>query len=429
LKRVIIIGADFTPSSMPPALRIRFFAQHLPEFGWEPIIITTDPRFYEWPVDQENTRLLPERLKVIRTSALSTRLTRKLGFGDIGLRTMWHHWRVLSKLCRKGLVDLVFIPVPPSMPMVLGRLAKILFRVPYVIDYIDPWITRYYWTVPKSQRPRKWFLAYALSRLLEPIAIKQAAHIVGVSKGTTDSVISYYPRFTQAHTTEIPYGGEPSDFDYLKKNPRKNQLFGPEDGLLHISYVGACIPAMHAPVRALFDALKVGLLREPELFGRIRVHFVGTTYAPKAEGLYQVMPIAEEKGIQHIVDEHPPRVAYLDALQILLDSHALLVIGSDAPHYTASKVFPNILAQRPVLALFHEQSSVVSILRDTMAGDVITFSPDHPISDQVEEIYKQIRGILMLPRSYQPPTRWDAFEQYTTRSMTRRLASVFDRAL
>jgi hypothetical protein len=414
---------------MPPALRIRFFAQHLAEFGWEPIIITTDPRFYEWPVDQENTRLLPEHLKVIRTPALSTRLTRKLGFGDVGMRSMWHHWRVLSKLCRKGLVDLIFVPVPPFVPMVFGRLANMRFGVPYVIDYIDPWITRYYWTVPKSQRPRKWFLAYALSCVLEPIAIKRAAHIIGVSKGTTDSVISRYPRFTQAHTTEIPYGGEPADFDYLKRNPRKNQMFDADDGLLHISYVGACIPAMHAAVRALFDAICMGLRREAELFGRVRMHFVGTTYAPDAEGLYQVMPIAKEKGIEHLVREHPARVSYLDALQILLDSHALLAIGSDAPHYTASKVFPYILAQRPILALFHEQSSVVNILEETKAGDVITFSPDHPVSDQVEEIYEYIRGMLMLPRRYQPPTHWEAFERYTARAMTERLARVFDRAL
>ena len=69
-KTVLIVGPDFTPSSYPPALRIRFFAQHLREFGWEPIVLTTDPGYYEWEVDPENEKLLPPGLQVIHTRAL-----------------------------------------------------------------------------------------------------------------------------------------------------------------------------------------------------------------------------------------------------------------------------------------------------------------------------------------------------------------------
>src|SRR5262249_13534336 len=92
-KTVLIVGPDFTPSSYPPALRARFFAQHLPEFGWNPIVLSTDPRHYEWTVDPENEQLLDPSLEVIRTGALPLKWTRKLGFGDLGLRTLWHHWR------------------------------------------------------------------------------------------------------------------------------------------------------------------------------------------------------------------------------------------------------------------------------------------------------------------------------------------------
>jgi hypothetical protein len=62
VRRVLIIGPDFTPSSHPPALRIRFFSQHLREFGWEPIVLTTNPRYYESIVDAENEKLLPPDL-------------------------------------------------------------------------------------------------------------------------------------------------------------------------------------------------------------------------------------------------------------------------------------------------------------------------------------------------------------------------------
>src|SRR5438270_6535632 len=211
MKLVLIISPDFTPSSHPPALRIRFFAQHLREFGWEPIVLTTDPRYYESIVDAENEKLLPPDLEVIRTSALPANLTRKLGVGDLGWRSLWYHWRELSRLCRKKTVDLIFIPVPPNPTMILGPLADVKFGIPYVMDYIDPVATDYYWKLPRARRPPKHALAYVVERALEHFAVKHVRHIVGVSKGTTDGVIKRYPWLDAAAATEIPYGGEPDD--------------------------------------------------------------------------------------------------------------------------------------------------------------------------------------------------------------------------
>lgn len=42
MKRVAIVAPDFVPSSLPPALRIRFFVRHLPEYGWDPIKVTLE---------------------------------------------------------------------------------------------------------------------------------------------------------------------------------------------------------------------------------------------------------------------------------------------------------------------------------------------------------------------------------------------------
>lgn len=429
MKRVAIVGADFVPSSLPPAIRIRFFAQHLPDFGWKPTIVTTDPRYYEWTVDPENERLLSDDLEVIRTRALPARLTRKLGVGDIGIRSIWHHWRILSALCREGRVDLVCIPVPPYVPMVLGRLAHLRFGVPYVIDYIDPWINDEDGKLPGTQRGRKAALMEIVARALEPFSVRHVGHIVGVSKGTTDGVIKRYPWLNEANATEIPYGGEASDFECLRRHPRPNRVFDAGDGLLHVSYVGACIPEMHDTVRALFRAVQLGRRRSPRLYDKLRLHFVGTTYAPNAERRYQVLPLAQEASIVDIVDEHPARLPYLDALHILLDSRALLAIGSDAPHYTASKIFPAILSQRPVLALFHKASSVVSILKETRAGSVVTFDSHSPLTTKVEDVLAALSDILALPDGYRPSTNWEAFERYTARAMTARLAHAFERAL
>jgi hypothetical protein len=427
MKQVVIIGADFAPSSLPPATRIRFFVSHLREFGWEPIVLTTKPEYYDWPVDSENEQLLPKSLEVIRTNALRPSWTRKLGVGDIGIRSLRQTWRALKNLCQTRKIDLIFIPVPPYVSMMLGRLAQEKFGIPYVIDYIDPWVTEYYWKLPRAQRPPKWPLAYAMSRLCEPYAIKRVSHITGVSRGTTDSVLSRYERLTETDATEIPYGAEADDFEYLRRQPRVNPIFDRDDGLLHLSCVGACIPSMYATVRALFAAVRLGLDRAPELFGRLRLHFVGTSYASNGSAPHDVLTLASEAGVEAYVSQQAARVPYLDSLQVMLDSSGLFLVGSDEPHYTASKIFPYLLARRPLLAIFHEQSSVVSVLKETGAGQVVSFSEQSPVSDKAMEISQQLES--MLGATTAAPANRDVTESYSTRHMTARLARVFDSVL
>jgi hypothetical protein len=417
MKRVAIIGADFAPSSLPPALRLRFFVLHLREFGWEPTVITTDPCHYECSLDPEIERLLPEGMRVIRTPALPRRLTRLVGLGDLGARSMGYHWRVLRRLCRRGEVDLIFIPVPAYMPMVLGRLAHDRFRVPYVIDYIDPWRTPYYWKLPRAQRPPKWAMAAAMARVLEPFALRHVAHVVGVSKGTTDLVVGKYPWLRES--------GETGDWEYIRRHPRTNQVFDPEDGLLHFASVGAYTEAMRPVLGAFFAGVRKARAEAPEL-ARLRLHFVGTSYST---GRPCVSPIAREQGVEEMVEECPNRVPYLDALQLLSDAHALLVIGSAEPHYTASTIFPYILARTPLLTIFHRDSSVIAIVESTQAGSVITFSADHPLQEKTDEVAWRLRELAALDTGYEPRTRWQAFEAYTTRAMTARLAEVFDKVL
>jgi len=427
LKRVLIVGADFAPSSYPPALRLRYFVQHLAEFGWEPVILTTDPSYYETAVDEENLKLLPHGLEIIRTRAIPASLTRKFNFGDLGLRSLWHHWRAMKRVIRQKKIDLVFISVPPNPTIVLGRLAHSRFGIPYVLDYQDPVVADYYWKLPRSQRPSKFVLAYSYLRIFENLAVARVAALVAVSKGTMDGVAKRHPRLPEV--AEIPLGVEPSDFEYLRLHPRKNSVFDPADGFLHVSYVGRGGPDMLPSLRAVFQAVQSGLQCWPALFHRLRLHFVGTTYSHLPEGQYQVLPLVRELNLEPYVDEHPGRVPYLTAMQIMLDSHALLMVGSELPHYTASKVFPYIVAARPLLAVFHEKSSVVTILKQTNASEVVTFGDSRPVSGTTEEIAEHLRSLLALPPGSCPPTNWKAFEGYTARAMTERLARVFDKSV
>ena len=427
-RTVLIISPDFTPSSYPPALRARFFAQHLREFGWNPIVLTTYPENYEWSVDPENEKLLDPSVEVIRTGAWSIKWTRKLGFGDLSMRTLWPHWRALSRTCRQRRVDLILISVPPNWPIALGRLAHMRFGIPYILDYNDPILTDYYWKLPKSKRPPKWALVYTIFRFLEPFALRRVDQLIGVDDSYMAGLYRNY-EWLSVKAIPVAYGVEPGDFEYVRQHPRPNPIFTPGDGLLHMSYVGRGGPDMIAPLRALFTAVRQGREKTPELYQRLRMHFVGTTYAPNAAGQYQVLPVARECGVEEIVEERPGRVQHLEAIQILLDSDALVLVGSEAPHYTASKIFPYILAAKPLLAVFHEESSAVKLLEETRAAKAVTFSATRGPLSVAGEITAALQNLLTAPEGSKPATDWKKFEPFTARAVTARLAEVFDRTV
>jgi hypothetical protein len=265
-----------------------------------------------------------------------------------------------------------------------------------------------------------------MARIVEPFALKRVAAVVGVDTSYTEDLFVRYP-WLKVEAASIPYGGEPADFEYLRLHPRTNPVFDPRDGGLHMSYVGRGGPDMLPSLRAIFQAILAGLERWPDLFRLLRVHFIGTTYAHEAQVQYQVLPLARAMNLEKHVDEHPGRVPYLTAMQILLDSRVVLALGSDSPHYTASKIFPCILAARPLLAVFHEDSSVIATLKETQAGEAVEFGDGQPAFARVDEIVTRLRDLLSLSPDAHPPTRWEAFERYTTRAMTARLAEVFDK--
>jgi hypothetical protein len=406
VKHVVIVAPSFAPASNPPTQRVRFFARHLPTFGWRPTVLSVDPRFYEDRLDPEITALVPTDLEVIRTPAWPERITRRLGVGDLGIRAYWPMRGALRRLRP----DALFIPGPPWHTFLLGP----AMGVPYVLDYIDPWVSSAgadgrWWT------KAFWYRQLALA--LEPRAVRGASHITAVSDGTNDGIRARYPWLAAERCTGIPYGIEPSDFDALRANPRPQHIWPVDDGNIHLVSVGAMLPNGYETLRALFAAVHGN--------PRIRLHFVGTTYEanPRAK---LVEPIAREMGLGDVVTEHPARVPYLDALNLLTLADGILALGSSEAHYTASKIFPSIFARKPLLAVYHESSSVCDIVRRSRGGTLVTYSDEKRAESHVTEIADALRGMF----AYDPATvRWDVFDEYTTERMTGRLAAILDRCV
>ncbi|MCP4351387.1 MAG: glycosyltransferase family 4 protein [Desulfobacterales bacterium] len=423
MKTVVIVAPQFAPCSYPPAIRVRFFTNHLKEFGWYPIVLSVEPEYMEEPPDWEFTRMIPDDLEIIRVKTLPQKLTRKIGIGDLGIRCFPYMLRELKQLCSKRHIDMLFIPGPPWHTFLLGPEIKRQFNIPFVIDYIDPWVSSWGQGEPLWKKAF-WYRQMAI--WLEPYAVRHADHITSVSEGTNNGVRSRYSFIQPGQFTEIPYGGEPKDFEHLRRHPRPNPFWNKNDGKFHLSYVGAMLPKAYGTLKAIFSALLLIHKRHPDLYESVRFHFFGTTYAPNPkEGL--VMPVAREMGLSDIVSEHPKRVPYLDAANILCKSDAIFAMGTSEPHYTASKIFPCILAKKPLLAVYHEASSVVEILLKTGVGKLVTYSETAPVETQVKTIYEALISLIKASKHNIFPSDSSLFDEFTARTMTRKLTESFEK--
>ncbi len=99
MRNVLMVSPCFSPSSYPPSLRNRIFALHLKSFGWNPIILTIEPRYMEGPRDPIFEKMIPEDLEVVRTQAFPYQLTRKFGIVVDGARVARHleSWPVFRR--------------------------------------------------------------------------------------------------------------------------------------------------------------------------------------------------------------------------------------------------------------------------------------------------------------------------------------------
>lgn len=429
MKKVLIVSPHFPPINAPDHQRVRMALPHFPQNGWQAEVLTVNTNYIEGVHDPLLARSLPEGIQVIATSALPVRYTRRVGLGTLALRALPFLLKAGNRLLRTRQYDLVFFSTTMFPVMVLGPYWLRKFGVPYVLDFQDPWLSDYYQNKNDQKPPGgrfKYGFSQFLARHLEPYALKRVSHVITVSPAYPAMLQHRYPWLQDDQFTVIPFGAAENDFTQLPRLNVRQQLFAVGDGKLHWVYVGRGGKDMAFALRGFFTALYRARLMEPEKWRNLELHFIGTDYAPGDLARKTIEPVAVECGVGDIVLEHPQRIPYFEALQCLMDADALIVPGSDDPGYTASKIYPYILAQKPLLAIFHEKSSVVDVLRSTNAGTVVTFTNGDDCDLIAQKIAREWLHSSLPPK---PITNWEAFRSYTAREMTRRLCESFNQCL
>jgi hypothetical protein len=416
LRKILIISPHYPPSNLTSVHRSRIFAQHLPSYGWDPIILTVHENYYEESLDWDLHKLLPTNQKIEKVKAFKIIKPRLIG--DIGLRAYFQLRKRALELIGAENIDFVYIPIPSFYTALIGSYLHKKTGVKYGIDYIDPWVHKF----PGSEKvfSRHWFSSM-LARILEPIAVKHASLITGVSEAYYSPVFERNAHLkTKALRIAMPYGGEEGDHQFARQivatSHREIGLIPPKSNnkIFRFVYAGAILPKAHELLEEIFKALQQLNSNNIDLtFRQPEFYFIGTGGIIKA--------LAKKYDLYELtVFEYQDRMPYLDVLLELEKADGIFILGSTEPHYTPSKVFQAVLSNTPILAVLHQDSTAVNVLKESRAGVVILIKD---VNGLASDFLEGLREFDNFQKSFSPMyINKEAFTEYSANAVTKLLA-------
>ncbi|HRI80840.1 MAG TPA: hypothetical protein PLF88_00235 [Opitutaceae bacterium] len=433
IRRVLIVSPHFPPVNAPDMQRARLALPCLRALGWDPVVLAVTPDSVEGAVlDPLLEQTYPPDIRVVRVRGLSPQLTRPFGFGSL----WWRCGRALRQagdtLLRAEKFDLVFFTTTQFDTVTLGPRWLAKFGVPYVLDYQDPWVNDYYrrtQTRPPGGRVKFW-LSQLTARRREPKAVRGAAAIVSVSSAYGPDLLARHPGIEPARIHHLPFGASKADLEIARRHVPDQPLVSLGDKNIHFVYTGRVVAGMRRPLALLFRAFHRYLATHPAQAARIRFHFIGTDYAPPPLAQNWVLPIATAEQVAEHVSEQCYRVPYFEALHYLTSADALLAIGSDDPAYSASKIFPCLLAGRPLLTIAHHESLMLRAARGQNHPASYGFSNADREADTAE-LVQCIHAEWFVREGYRslPAGNPTLLAELTAAGMSGRLATIFDGAV
>jgi hypothetical protein len=387
---MLIIHPHWPPSNLVGVHRVRLIANQMHHFGWKAIVLTVHESHLEEDLSYDLNRLVNKEIEVIKVDAAPVRhLFGKRLVGDIGLRAFQSLKTEATNIATNRKIDFIWFSLPPWYTPLMGPFFTRKMGIPYGVDYRDPWV---YKLTNQQKGLNRATITITLARLLEPIAIKKAALLSGVSQGYLDGVVS---RNNNTLCKQVTFQMGFCKEDHLIEIPDFKPPF--TQGKQTFVYAGAYSPNWAPLFRIFLEGL--AQLKKTECIDNLEFIFIGTGNAE----LQSITSVASELGIAELVRELPERIPYLHIQQCLRRASGALVIGSTEPHYSASKLFQCLLTSKKLFAFFHQDSEARTILQQCSADEY--FAPYHqdiPRPDIIADISHKMANFI------NPQAEWNA---------------------
>lgn len=414
-RNVLVIAYYFPPMGLSGVQRTLKFVKYLPQFGWQPTVLTVTPTGY---FAQDYTLLEevhPHHIDIERVGSLDpNRLFRKKGV----VKMPSERWRkILTYLSdtffipdnkigwkRKALkagkalfekknFDLIFATAPPFTDFLIAEELSKALNKPLVLDYRDPWHEyplKYYPTpLHKWQNYR-----------LEKKVVHAASKIITTNRRVKELIIKRYKFLDYQDVIIIPQGYDPADFQQSPQPSLKTNK-------MRITHAGVFY-GDRTPLYFL-QALQKLFTEQPTLKSHIEACFVGNIHDDHIN-LVKSMNLEENVVMPGYLD-HAHCIQYLQASDVLW-----LMLKNDSQ--SPGKLYEYFGARKPVLACVPE-----GFIKQTIeeAGGGMTVRPDDVdgIAKHLGELYEKFKTNSL------PKPKEEIVLKYDRVELTNELSKIF----
>lgn len=411
MKAVLLVAYHFPPvagsSGVQRTLR---FAQHLPELGWQPIVLTAHPRAYERTA-RDLLGEIPVNTPVVRAIAFDTARHFSLAGrypGLLAIPDRWVSWlpgAVAAGLAmiRRYRPQVIWSTYPIATAHIIGAVLHRISGIPWIADFRDPMAQDGY-----PPDPRVW-RSY---QRVEEHATSRAAFCTFTTPGTARLYRARYPEASERMVL-LENGYDEESFVAVESTSPARPPLNP--GAFTLLHSGIVYPSERDPTQlltALARLAQSGRIQPGRFMLRLR--------APEHVALLD--ELVARHGVARFVEICPP-LGYRDALHEMLCADALLVMqGANCNNQIPAKVYEYLRAQRPIVCLSDPSGDTAAILRQAGVRSFARLNSADEIAGLLPDVVDRVRDAV------EPVPSSSAVRGASRRGRAQELAGVLDEA-
>lgn len=322
MNKVLVIAYYFPPLGLSGVQRISKFVKYLPEFGWEPTVLTVGEVAY-YAKDYSLLREIESKnIRIIRTSTFDPNaMLKKRDIVSIPSEKIrkflsrvsdtffipdnkigWYKSAVKkgTEILEKEKFDLIFSTAPPYTDFLIGNALKNKFKIPLVLDYRDAWTDYLYKYYPT---PLHKYINFRLEKKI----LHNSDYVITASRSVKEMLIQRYSFLNHNNVTLLPQGFDKEDFQNLKDvNLPKNEK-------MRITFAGVFYED-RSPEKFL-KAIEQIVKFYPKIKNKIEIYFIGAIQT-------EYRKMVENLGLNNVVNilgylEHKECLRYLVSSDVL----------------------------------------------------------------------------------------------------------------
>ena len=401
MKNLLIVAYYFPPSGGPGVQRVLKHVQYLPEFGWQPIVLTVSNG--QFPArDESLMEKIPKDVPVFRSHIyepydLYRKLTGKKPGTAIDVNVIKKDdqkrsfkeniaeliratffipdarigWRLsagkaIKQIQKEYKIDAIYSSSPPYTCSLIARDFKRKTHLPWVAGFRDPW--RGFISAPK-----RWFLPELVDIIMEKSVFTEADAVECAWEGIIKDALGKYPRLNKNKFHHVPNGYDSAEFPKVEK--RRNLKFT-------VTYTGSMYGRRNP--ESFFSAIELLINQGKVNPDYLHLRFVGRF---GAEVLEMFDKASFKKSIE-IIDYVP----HDKSIEFLMLSDALLLVvdeSKESSEIVPGKVYEYIGVKRPVITIAPHDGAIAKLMEETQSGRVAHQSELELTANIIEDLYKQ----------------------------------------